>query len=264
MKRSDCLLEPRPCMRFSCKHNLTTDVFELDEIENKVRTNTLRKTDFKYATNCVLDLTDRFCDGMSHYDIAEILGISSEAVRLVTLKALTSMRAQVNSSNEIDIESLYSFLNEHFSPHKDDIEVCLEAFPRLTYQELILYAKGSGVLEQLEFSDDDFEKLLNPELIQEDDEFIERYNLQSVPFQYEKSVIGTMLGFSGNIVDIWIDNGLPFTISRTGDTLVDRADVLRHLNEHGQYMYRILHVKKIPMETFNELRLDLLQEVNET
>lgn len=264
MQRSECIGTMRPCMRFSCKHNLTTELFELDEIETRIKTNTLRKSDFKYGTNCVLDLTDQFQEGMSNHEIAGVLNVSYETVRLCLLKGMTEMRGQMKSFSTINVNKLHEFLRLNFSPHNEDIKLCIEEFPTLTYKEMCLHAKSSGVLEELEFPDDDFEKLLNPELLDEDDEFIETYNLQSIPMQYERSIIGKMLGFSGSIIRIWMNDGLPFTIGRNGETLIDRADVLRHINDQGQHIYRILHVKNIPQDIYTELRLDLLQEVNET
>lgn len=272
MKREDCKFEKRPCYRFTCRHNISTDRYPLDILEARVDAGILRASDFVYGTNCVLDIVDRNPNGLSNISIADILDISKETVRLTGLGALTKTRAfmrgeiQLQSEDEFEYDSMYEFIRNNFSMQREDIEVCLDKYPKLTYDQLIMYAKDSGVFSDLEITDQESFMLSNI-LTDATDEFMDTYNLTTIPRSYEKNTLGAILGFSGEMIDVWIANGLDFHVSVANETRIERASLLAFFDEFGQYYYKVMYnpnrERRVNKRMVHELRLDLITEINE-
>lgn len=272
MKRSDCVNLPRPCCKFGCKFNLSIDRYgSLDELERRVNDGLFRSSDFEYDTNCLLDITDRFPDGLCNLDIAKVLGTNKETIRLDVLEGLTQYRMYFNDCSELDEsgvdgwrEKIEDLIENHYSPHKEDVEYILEKQPRLTYTMLCNVVSSLDWQERLGLSDSDWDVILDP--LSYNNEVIDRYDLHEIPFTYDAESLGRKLGFSVDMIDVWIAKGLEILVGRNGETLIERASLLEFLETHGKYRYKVINnsdtTKRVTKQSIDELKLHTIKEID--
>lgn len=272
MKRSECVNGPRPCCYFSCKYNLSIDRYgSVNELERRVNDNLFRSSDFEYGTNCLLDITDKFPEGLSNIEIAKVLGTNKESVRLDVLEALTQYKMFFSECTDNTTESLSDWkerledvLDEHYSPHREDVEYILERYPRLTYAMLCNVADSFDWKQRLGLSDSEWDVIVDP--LSYNTEVVSRYDLYSIPFTYDAAVLGKKVGFSEDMIEVWIAKGLEFLVGRNGETLIERASLLDFLESHGKYHYKVLnnsdHKKRISDDSLQELRINLIKELD--
>lgn len=269
--RADCINEPRPCCQFLCKYNLALDVYgSVDELDRRVTDNIFRASDFAFNTNCMLDVIDKHPEGLSNIEVAKVLQTNKETVRLRVLDALTQGRMYLQDlfeNSDKSLEFVESFMDDNYSPHEEDVRVVLDKFPKLSYTNLCQLAEQFNWKKRLKLSESDWEVISDPLSFPENNEVVQRYNLTAIPYTYSVSKLAKMIGFSDDMIEVWIAKGLEFLVGRDGECMIERAAVLDFLETHGSYHYKVIHNSnaktKITPQTIQELKLNHIVEIND-
>lgn len=97
VQRGECRGGPRPCPWVSCRYNLS-----IDNVPPTRSTPTgVRETPVPEGrSNCVLDYTDRFPEGLLLEEVAEVIGASRQAVHQCMHRALARAGRNLDDSGE--------------------------------------------------------------------------------------------------------------------------------------------------------------------
>lgn len=102
-KRSECPVE-RPCPYVGCRYNLYLDI-----VDGEIHLNIPHMPPWAIKYSCALDLADQYQEGLTHFEVSQITGMTRQRVIEIEQEAFAKIIDQHGESSLKEL--LYSLAN---------------------------------------------------------------------------------------------------------------------------------------------------------
>lgn len=263
-KRRECKDVPRPCPYVSCKYNTYIEI----EQDGTITIPNKEPWDVDPKKSCVLDIIEDNKSGLSNQQIAEVLDLSRETVRIRVINALSRAKDSYLFQTE-DVEDKNVKKDELFNKINNLKDVDFKKIDRILFNnpraslEVILDDLNTSisfrryyVIKYTSIVDDNtlcgWLALSKKELNELRKKIKQPIDIRPGEFTLEQLVVS--LNTSEVTIRKWVNQGLAYRVNCYGEIIFSRSSILEFFELNSGIFYLL----KPTEYGFKSLRLDTL------